>query len=445
MSDSDDFEIPVAWVRRAGVPPQLIHPWEGVFGEDAWCPHCDTIVTLKHTSYHPDGRFRAEQHFAHKPPSDGSTPTCAGGKPEGARHINAKNLVAQSVRRWIERKISRPFFTHRCVCGEHVNLPLPYASGVETEYRELSSGLVPDVFVHSKTGKGGAIEILNTSRVDQKKMATYNKDLDWWIEIEAAPVLEDPSRWVVTRSSFKLDACCVVCAEKAMGALAKAQRESEFAMATANDEAQSAMKQAEKTRARIVDLERAKVEAIAAVDAVERRKTVVLADLEAADSSLKKLRLDLSEAIQERAQQVKSASGDLQAVLASIETAKRDMALITENRRATSATIERLRAELARVQASLPPGMTPEMFKDTNLWASIRADTKSLLLRKVALERHVSAMAGTMTKSELADLESWQRHMDRACPGCGLQTLGPSGTCYGCGAFKGTHMPEALS
>lgn len=71
----------------------------------------------------------------------------------------------------------------------------------------------------------------------------------------------------------------------------------------------------------------------------------------------------------------------------------------------------------------------------------LRADLKSLLLRKVVLERHVAAMAGTMTAAELADLEHWQRHADKTCAACGCKSVSGDGRCTTCGASKATYVP----
>lgn len=90
----------------------------------------------------------------------------------------------------------------------------------------------------------------------------------------------------------------------------------------------------------------------------------------------------------------------------------------------------------------LTPGMCAACVEKLT---ALRIDMKSLLLRKVALERHVAAMAGTMSKEELADLEHWQRYADKTCAACGCKSVGTNGRCTTCGAAKATHVPEVTS
>lgn len=201
---------------------KLIVPAQAQKGHELKCPECLNVVVLRRASRDESGSIIRRTHFAHL--ADLHDSTCSGGTGEGQVHKTAKLLVLQAIQEWMTGDGLRPHFTYKCSCGHELRRYLPFVPSFAKAEYVLECGRKPDVFV-SDRDQLGAIEILKSHRIESEKIDLYSSDLSWWIEVEADPVLEDPSRWVVVRSSFKREEHCPHCIESKVNDLKRQVKE----------------------------------------------------------------------------------------------------------------------------------------------------------------------------------------------------------------------------
>lgn len=237
MADATGLLIPYA----VGPLARLVAAWDGEAGGQYACPGCAGPVVWRRAV--PDVR---RAHFAHR--ADAS---CSG---ESATHGAAKRLVAQQVQDWVAGLRRRPVLAARCTgCaewGKREPVAMPRAQSADIE-RRAAGGFVADVLLALSEGKA-AIELVVTHAMGAEKVAAYNAGLAWWVELDAAAVLDDPGEWRVLAWGGEIhgrDWKCAECAEarrqKALDTLAEAREQTETAserMAAAEAMAEAAEK-----------------------------------------------------------------------------------------------------------------------------------------------------------------------------------------------------------
>ena len=188
MNDQDrDLAVPVAWlIPKDRQARRLIRPFAAKRGQQHQCPECEETLTIRKAQLDADGNVLVRKHFAHR-----ADTMCTGGKGEGARHRNAKKIVAQMMTEWMTGAGSAPALQFRCdSCGSIKAVPVSAVNEVHTEYG--LRGYVADVCVRQGAHEG-AIEIRDTSPMDAAKVLAFSGEsgIAWWAEIDAAAVVED--------------------------------------------------------------------------------------------------------------------------------------------------------------------------------------------------------------------------------------------------------------
>lgn len=180
--------IPLAVDASTG---RIVHAHEGERGRTFRCPNCKAVVVWRQCD-----NVKRRSHFAHAPDE---------GCGESAIHAAAKMLVAQHIGDWLAGKRRCPVVTGPCrKCDgrtEPSALDIPTGASVDVEI-ELASGLKPDVCVGNL-----ALEIVYRHPVSAEKAERFAHDGIEWIELDAEPLLDDPPRWRMLRTSRVLDVC----------------------------------------------------------------------------------------------------------------------------------------------------------------------------------------------------------------------------------------------
>ena len=348
---------------------RLVPWWAGRSGETYACPQCLSPVVFRRPSTGEGGEVVRRSHFAHR-----SDAACAA---ESVIHAIAKRLVAQAAGDWVAGVGRRPMLEMRCECGApREPVPLPGLRVVELE--KGVRGYIADVRVD---GGEAAIEVVHTHAIEDSKRAEYRR-LRWWVEVEAQPLLEDPSRWVVTASGGDIQGRtyrCGACIDQRLAAV----REGEASLQAAGRE----LRRLEELREELDD------------------RTRSLPEKEAV------YRLQIEELDRERLRKVE-ALGPLRAEVALLE-ARKDAA---EDRDKSLLLVDLRKAET--------------MYREV-----LRA-TEALRVREMRLAEQVRRHEVALGLRSDADDERFRD----VCPGCGLRSV-EEGRCVSCGRVKQLHGP----
>lgn len=190
VQKSEGLLIPCAIAENG----RIVHAYEGSRGGLFLCPGC-----LSPVQWRKCDEADRRSHFAHEPGSP-----CT----ESQVHGSAKRLVAQQINDWRDGVGRRPVYFARCSCGRELEpTPIRHVSGAANVEHRLPSGRVPDVFC------GFAIEIFYRHAIEDDKIDVLKRAGVDWIELDAEPILQDPSKWIVRRSggTLKESRLCAAC------------------------------------------------------------------------------------------------------------------------------------------------------------------------------------------------------------------------------------------
>lgn len=151
----------------------------------AVCPLCQLPVVLKL------GTIKIH-HYAHA--REGS---CAASLPETALHLNTKFHFYRQLQEAEERHLFIDQECERCHQEMRRHVWVQNWDEVKVEYR--MNGARPDIALLVRGRVVGALEILVSHAVDERKAAYFGQQEIAWLEIPAStPLYEEPTAWRVT-------------------------------------------------------------------------------------------------------------------------------------------------------------------------------------------------------------------------------------------------------
>ncbi|MBZ0318309.1 MAG: competence protein CoiA [Anaerolineae bacterium] len=133
----------------------------------ASCPICNRDVTMKL------GEIRA-YHIAHQP----SDVLCVATNPETALHLNMKFYIAKQLRR-----ANKLFAEEQCRNCNNTRLQVLFSDWDDVQVEHAVGIFRPDVLLLANGHPAGAIEVLVTHKVDEKKAKYYELHDVRWIEV----------------------------------------------------------------------------------------------------------------------------------------------------------------------------------------------------------------------------------------------------------------------
>lgn len=155
------------------------------------CPACAVRLLLK-------AGPRRVKHFAHQPST-----TCT--SEETLAHLIAKRLVAAAIERVARGEGPKQVFVVPCrECAAPIEKPLPMETFARAGLEVPIGAYRPDVVGFYEGRPRLAFEVLATHAVPESKGDSLGVP---WVELSAADIIEDPTRWVPVRSRLKPTFC----------------------------------------------------------------------------------------------------------------------------------------------------------------------------------------------------------------------------------------------
>lgn len=188
------FAVPIAFSSTGS----LVRPDEAKQGERYRCPGCSADVVLRRGE-------RRRAHFAHRGGEGCSA--------ESALHRAAKHEVLRVVEEWKSTGgprpcVSRPCPRYGCDGGIVQDLPDDVTHAL-AEVR-LSEGMIADVVLYRAGEPAAVVEIVVTSRVDDRKARRFSVP---WMELRGTEVLDRPYWWVAEQDGLQ-PFTCSACEER---------------------------------------------------------------------------------------------------------------------------------------------------------------------------------------------------------------------------------------
>lgn len=163
---------------------------EAARGEEHACPNCGDSVTLRR------GDVRVA-HFAHRPGTN-----C---RPESAIHKIAKLLVAQAINlNAIGENQPIEIATDCEHCGDSVTRTLPPRTFTGAREEVAVGNYWVDVAGYQGVDIALSVEVRHTHAVGEEKAGSLD---GFWVELQAADVINDPLKWSPLASKLKTVLC----------------------------------------------------------------------------------------------------------------------------------------------------------------------------------------------------------------------------------------------